>query len=209
MQHPPHFDKQKWQELVDQISPEKDVDCLTSTNLNLIKKGNPRFLPATVKAIGYCLFSAFGITISQRTDLAKQGRFLSRFLFGKRVVILGRSPIVGLPLSWWLKSLGGIVTLLGSDTKNISEHTKKADILISTVGKPNLVTGDMVKTGAIVIDSGSPLGDVAFSDVAKKASAITPVPGGVGPLTVISLMENVVQSVNQTSREGSLNLLLG
>lgn len=185
LQHPPHFDKKKWPEIADQIPPEKDVDCLTTANLQLIKSGKPRFLPATVKAIEYCL---------ERSDLPAGGQTLSDALQNKNIVILGRSPMVGLPLSWYLESLGVKVILLGSDTKNISDFTKKADILISTTGHPGLITGNMVKNGATIIDSGSPLGDVIFDEVAHKASAITPVPGGVGPLTVASLMENVVQS---------------
>lgn len=190
LQHPPHFNKTKWQEIADQIPPELDVDCLTTTNLNLIKKGKPRFLPATVKAIEFCLLSVF-----TRSDLETGSeRLEGRTLKDLSIVILGRSPMVGLPLSWYLESLGVKVILLGSDTKNISDYTKKADILISTTGHPNLITKDMVKNGAVIIDSGSPIGDVVFDEVTLKASAITPVPGGVGPLTVVSLMENVVKS---------------
>ena len=176
IQHPRGYDKQKWQELVDQIPPEKDVDCLTSENLRLIKEGKPRFLPATVKAILYC--------------------FKSDVLSGKKIVILGRSPMVGLPLYWWLKSLGADVSVVHSETSNEERvaNCKNADVLISCVGKPGLVTGNMVKDGVVVIDCGSPVGDVVFNEVAPKASAITPVPGGVGPLTVVSLMENVVKS---------------
>lgn len=194
VQHPRGYDKQKWQKLVDQIPPEKDVDCLTTENLELIKRGKPRFLPATVKAILYCLESL------KRSDLAlPQGRTLLKY------VILGRSPMVGLPLFWHLKSLGANVTLLHSQS-TVSDSrlaVSVADVLISCVGKPGLVTGDMVKKDAVVIDCGSPLGDVVFSEAAAKASAITPVPGGVGPLTVVSLMENVVQSLNNAGRESS------
>src|SRR3989338_5617612 len=169
IQHPRGYDKQKWQKLVDQIPPEKDVDCLTSENLRLIKEGMPRFLPATVKAVIYCLENVS-----------------PNFLTGKKFVILGRSPILGLPLSWWLKSLGANVTVLHSQTESNEQKamSREADILISSVGKPGLVTGDMVKKGAVVIDCGSPVGDVVFDEVVLKASAITPVPGGVGPLTV-------------------------
>lgn len=223
LQHPPHFDKKKWQEIADQIPQEKDVDCLTAANLQLIKSGKPRFLPATVKAIEYCLLEAISSSRGLARDPVTEGNdinivspaspaprgeldsstslrsaqndgLLKHFLYSREVVILGRSPMVGLPLSWYLESLGIKVILLGSDTKNISDFTKKADILISTTGRPGLISGDMIKRGAVIIDSGSPLGDVAFNEVAPKAFAITPVPGGVGPLTVVSLMENVLQS---------------
>ena len=90
------------------------------------------------------------------------------------------------------------MTLLHSQTKNKKQKTKNSDILISSVGKPGIITGKMVTKGAIVVDCGSPSGDVAFGEVAPKASAITPVPGGVGPLTVVSLMENVVKSAKDT-----------
>ena len=197
IQHPPGYDKQKWQELADQIPPEKDVDCLTSENLNLIKRGKPRILPATVKAVGYCVLSAFN------NETMKQFNNLQTFLEEKVVVILGRSPILGLPLYHWLKNLGANVTLLHSQSKNIKQKTKNADILISSVGKPKIITGDMVKKGAVAIDCGSPIGDIDFDSVKYKAGAITPVPGGPGPLTVVSLMENVVESAYHADREGS------
>jgi len=199
IQHPPGYDKQKWQELANQIPPEKDVDCLTTKNLNLIKRGRPRFLPATVMAVIYCLTAALHL---KRTVLPWEGlSFLE-----KNVVILGRSPILGLPLYHWLKTLGADVTLLHSQSKNIKQKTKTADILISSVGKPKIITGDMVKNGVIAIDCGSPIGDIDFASVSQEAAAITPVPGGVGPLTVISLMENVVESAYHASQESSANV---
>jgi methylenetetrahydrofolate dehydrogenase (NADP+)/methenyltetrahydrofolate cyclohydrolase len=183
IQHPRGFDKDKWQELADKIPPEKDVDCLTSENLRLIKDGFPRFLPATVKAVGYCLEEALG-------------KNHKSYIVNHKVVILGRSPMVGLPLYWWLKSLGANVALFHSQStiNDLRLAVSEADILISAVGRPGIITGDMVKEGATVIDCGSPVGDVVFGGVAPKTSAITPVPGGVGPLTVVSLMENVVKS---------------
>ncbi|MBI2309365.1 bifunctional 5,10-methylenetetrahydrofolate dehydrogenase/5,10-methenyltetrahydrofolate cyclohydrolase [Candidatus Collierbacteria bacterium] len=205
VQHPRGYDKQKWQELVDQIPPEKDVDCLTSENLQLIKDGKPRFLPATVKAVGYVILSVVKDPVgpnpkwdSSVVSLLQNDGLLRHFLLNKHVVILGRSPILGLPLFWWFNSFGGKVTLLHSQTKNKKQKTKNSDILISSVGKPGIIIGKMVKEGAIVVDCGSPSGDVAFGEVAPKASAITPVPGGVGPLTVVSLMENVVKSAKDT-----------
>lgn len=205
IQHPPGYNKAKWQELVDWIPPEKDVDCLTSANLVRIKGGSPRFLPATVKAIGYCLAEALSkMPIPKRKRSALWRRLLAR-IWGKSVVIFGRSPMVGLPLSWWLESFGARVDVVHSQTKHDEQKTKSrnADILISTVGKPGIITRDMVKDGAIVIDSGSPKGDVDFESVLEKAFAITPVPGGVGPLTVVSLMENVVESAHLADQKSS------
>lgn len=186
IQHPPGYDKQKWQQLADRIPPEKDVDCLTSENLRLIKEGKPRFLPATVKAVLYCLESLKRIQ-------------------SLKYVILGRSPILGLPLSWYLKNLGADVTLLHSQStiNNLQLAISQADILISAIGKPQYITGGMVKTGVVAIDCGSPVGDMDFASVSQRAAAITPVPGGVGPLTVVSLMENVVESAYHASQKRS------
>ena len=201
IQHPPGCDKQKWQELADQIPPEKDVDCLTTKNLNLIKRGRSRFLPATVMAVIYCLTAALHL---KRTVLPWEGlSFLE-----KNVVILGRSPILGLPLYHWLKNLGADVTLLHSKSaindSRLAIHS--ADVVVSSVGKPKIITGDMVKNGVTAIDCGSPIGDIDFASVNQKAAAITPVPGGVGPLTVVSLMENVVESAYHASQENSANV---
>jgi len=207
VQHPRGFDKQKWQELVDQIPPEKDVDCLTSENLRLIKEGSPRFLPATVKAVGYVILNVVKDPVgsnpkwdSSVVSLLQNDGLLRHFLHNKYVVILGRSPMVGLPLFWWLKSLGANVALFHSQStiNDLRLAVSEADILISSVGKPGIITGIMVKSGVVVIDCGSPSGDVVFDEVAPKVSAITPVPGGVGPLTVVGLMENVVKSVKDT-----------
>ena len=199
IQHPPGYDKQKWQELADQIPPEKDIDCLTTKNLNLIKRGRPRFLPATVKAVIYCL---------ERSLLASPGDSLKYSIRNKHVVILGRSPILGLPLYHWLKNLGADVTLLHSKSaindSRLAIHS--ADVVVSSVGKPKIITGDMVKNGVTAIDCGSPIGDIDFASVNQKAAAITPVPGGVGPLTVVSLMENVVESAYHASQENSANV---
>lgn len=195
VQHPPGISTSEWFQIVDQIPPEKDVDCLTTANLLLIKEGRLRFLPATVKAVGYCLLEALEVLEASGTS----GTFdtfdtLRSFLLGKSVGVLGRSMIVGQPLAWWLESLGAEVQVGHSKTpfKELCRLTEKADILISAVGKPGLVTGEMVKKGAVVIDVGSPKGDMRFDGLVAKVAAITPVPGGVGPLTVVSLLENVV-----------------
>jgi methylenetetrahydrofolate dehydrogenase (NADP+)/methenyltetrahydrofolate cyclohydrolase len=123
-------------------------------------------------------------------------------LVGKNVVVLGRSRIVGKPMLHCLLNENATVTVCHSKTKNIAEHTKKADIVISAIGVANFVTADMIKEGAVVIDVGMNrnslgklCGDVDFENVSKVASLITPVPGGVGPMTVAMLMNNVVKSL--------------
>ena len=161
------------------IAPSKDVDCLTTENLELLKTGKPRFLPATTKAVA----SVF--------ESAKIG------LAGKKIVIVGSKGFVGEPLFDYLKGQGFSVTGIDKETKTLGEVTRQADILISATGVPNLIKKEMIKKGAVVIDVGYPQPDVDFAAVAEVASFITPVPGGVGPLTVISLLENVLLSANQ------------
>lgn len=117
---------------------------------------------------------------------------------GKEAVVVGRSNIVGKPVSILLLEKGATVTICHSKTKDLTEHTKKADILVASVGKPKLITSDMVKNGAIVIDvginrtQGKLVGDVDFENVKEKASYITPVPKGVGPMTIAMLLENTL-----------------
>ncbi len=170
--------------ILDSISPDKDVDCLTSVNFGLLSQGRPRFLPATVLAIVSLLENC-----KARPELV-EGLKIENY----HVVMVGASNIVGKPLSIWLSDNGATVTICRSKTKNLAQHTQKADLLISATGNPGLITKDMVKKGAIVIDAGSPKGDVDFEKVKEVASLITPVPGGVGPLTVISLLENLWQA---------------
>lgn len=147
------------------IAPEKDVDGLT---------GQSNFLPATVRGV----FTALG-------DIE---------VAGKAVTIIGRSREVGKPLAEEMTRRGAMVTVCHTQTVDVAAQTRTADILVSATGHPGLVTADMVKPGAVVIDVGSPKGDVDFDNVSKIASAITPVPGGIGPLTVVSLLENVVEA---------------
>ena len=162
--------------ILDSISPAKDVDCLTSVNFGLLFQGRPRFLPATVRGIIEIFNFQFSILKLQ----------------GINAVVVGASNIVGKPLAIWLSDHGATVTICRSKTKNLTQQTLDADLLISATGKPGLITKDMVKKGAIVIDVGSPKGDVDFEKVKEVASFITPVPGGVGPLTVVSLLENML-----------------
>jgi len=158
------------------IDPLKDVDCLTPENFGLLAMGEPRFLPATVKAI---------------MEIIHDSCFM---IHASRVVIVGASNIVGKPLALHLSNLGATITICRSKTKNLEKYTRQADLLVSATGVPKLIKKDMVKKGAVVIDVGSPVGDVDFENVSKIASFITPVPGGVGPLTVVCLLESVFQA---------------
>lgn len=155
-------------EMIEKIPVEKDIDGL---------RPGSKFLPATVKGI---------LTLLDKDDFS-----------GEHVVIVGRSDIVGKPLAIEMINRRATVTVCNSKTKNMGEITKQADILISATGHPNLITKNMVKPGAIVIDVGSPKGDVDFKNVKDVAGAITPVPGGVGPMTIVSLLENVVDVAEQ------------
>jgi len=161
--------------ILSEIVPQKDVDCLTPENLGLLMMGRSRVLPATVRGIWEILGKA---GINEKT------------IVGKNVCVLGRSDIVGKPLANLLINRGATVTVCHRQTKDFVYLMKKADIIISVTGSPDLVKGEMVKKGAVVIDVGSPKGDIDFDSVIKKASFITPVPGGVGPMTVVSLLEN-------------------
>lgn len=172
------------------INPEKDVDGFTPHNFGLMALGLPSYKPATPYGI---------LKLIQRNNIDPTG---------KRCVVIGRSNIVGKPIGIMLgqnKSIGNCtVTILNTHTPNIEKYTREADILIVAVGNPNFVKADMVKEGAIVFDVGitrvsddspkgySIVGDVDFADVAPKTSYITPVPGGVGPMTVTMLLYNTL-----------------
>lgn len=168
-------------EIVNAISPEKDVDCLTATNLGFLMMGRSRLLPATVRGIAEILSFA---------GLDKKN------VVGKNACILGKSNIVGKPLANLLINCGATVTVLNHWTKDVASFAKKADLLISATGKKGLIKKTMVKKGAVVIDAGAPQGDVDFPQVAPLASFITPVPGGVGPMTVVSLLFNFYDLVS-------------
>lgn len=159
------------------IHPFKDVDCLHPKNLGMLMLGKPLFYPAAVKAV---------------LEILTQG-VLPGTPLRCEAVIVGASNLVGKPLSLVLSNLGATVTLCRSTTRNLAKHTKMADILVSATGKPGLIKKEMVKKGAVVIDVGETKGDVE-EDVAQVASFLTPVPGGVGPVTVVSLLENVARN---------------
>ena len=173
------------------ISPEKDVDGLHPLNAGLIAMGNPKFISCT----------PFGVL-----QMLKQSKINTS---GKNTVVLGRSNLVGRPIATLLSSKGwdATVTVCHSRTSNLSEVTSQAEILIAAIGIPEFVKADMVKKGAVVIDvginrkdessntkGGKLVGDVAFEEVEPKASYITPVPGGVGPMTIAMLMANTINA---------------
>ena len=171
-----------WSELTGCISPVKDIDCLSPVSLGRIMQGQFNFLPATVAAI-------WDILDETTNSVA-----------GKNITVLGFSEIIGKPLSIMLRDRGATVILVGSRTKNLKQFTNISDIIISCVGKPKLITEDMVKPGSVIIDAGtkkigqSLYGDADFENLVSKVKAITPVPGGVGPLTVINLVANIISS---------------
>lgn len=167
------------------VDPIKDVDAFHPYNVGLISQGQPRFLPCTPAGVQQILLRS-SVTIP-----------------GSHVVILGRSQLVGRPLANLLSQRGpdadATVTLCHSRTRNLAEMTRQADILVAAIGQPRFVTAEMVKPGAVVIDvgtnrieDGSLVGDVDFEAVREVASAITPVPGGVGPMTITMLLSNTL-----------------
>ena len=163
------------------IKPEKDVDAFHPYNVGKIMIGDYNFLPCTPAGV-MALIQRSGVEVA-----------------GKSCVVIGRSNIVGKPMAMLLLHANGTVTICHSKTKNLKEICADADILVAGIGKANFVTADMVKEGAVVIDvginrleSGKLCGDVNFSEVEPKASYITPVPGGVGPMTITMLMQNTL-----------------
>ena len=168
------------QAVIEAINPIKDVDAFHPINVGRIVTGNYAFLPCTPAGIMEML-QYYNIDIS-----------------GKECVVVGRSNIVGKPMSMLLLHKNGTVTIAHSKTKDLSEVCRRADILVAAVGKPKFITADMVKDGAVVIDvginriDGKLCGDVDFENVSRKTSWITPVPGGVGPMTIAMLMKNTV-----------------
>lgn len=185
---PKHIDEKK---VVHSISYKKDVDGFTPINIGLMQLGEECFLPATPSGI---------VELMKRSGIETAG---------KHVVVLGRSNIVGTPISVMLsrKGVDATVTMCHSKTPNIKELTRQADIVIVAIGQPRFLKADMIKPGAVVIDVGIHRiqdekeekgyrieGDVDYEEVAQVASKITPVPGGVGPMTIVSLLYNTLQS---------------
>jgi methylenetetrahydrofolate dehydrogenase (NADP+)/methenyltetrahydrofolate cyclohydrolase len=180
---PKHFDSDA---VLKAISPAKDVDGFHAENVGALMQGNPRFIPCTPYGI-MKFFSDAGIELK-----------------GKEAVVLGRSNIVGKPMAMLLMQASATVTICHSQTRDLLFHTRRADILVAALGRARFVTAEMVKAGAVVIDvginrlpDGKLCGDVDFGPVSQVASAITPVPGGVGPMTITMLLANTLEAAER------------
>lgn len=167
--------------VISNIDPQKDVDAFHAINVGKIMIGRPIFLPCTPAGV---------MTLLKRTGIE---------IAGRECVVVGRSNIVGKPMAMLLLAANGTVTVCHSKTRNLSEVCRRADILVVAIGRAEFVTGDMVKPGAVVIDvgmnrnsDGKLVGDVDYNSVSQVASYITPVPGGVGPMTITTLLCNTV-----------------
>lgn len=177
---PKHIDEEI---IINAIDPKKDVDAFHPVNVGKIMVGNFDFVPCTPAGV---------MELIRESGIDPEG---------KECVVVGRSNIVGKPQAMLLLHKNATVTICHSRTKNLSEKTKNADILVAAVGIPEFIKGDMIKPGAVVIDVGinrvadkKLVGDVEFESAEKVASAITPVPGGVGPMTIAMLMKNTVKA---------------
>ncbi len=180
---PEHISEEK---VINRISPDKDVDAFHPVNVGKILIGNYDFLPCTPAGIMELL------------------KFYNVDIKGKECVVIGRSNIVGKPMALLLLGENGTVTVCHSKTKDLKEVTKRADILVVAIGRANFVTKDMVKEGCVVIDvginrleNGKLCGDVAFDEVSSVADKITPVPGGVGPMTITMLLKNTLTAAKK------------
>lgn len=183
---PNHLDEDK---IMNYIVPEKDVDGFGISSLGYLASNEEKFISATPYGI---------IKLLEHENIS---------LAGKNVVIVGRSKIVGRPLALAMLNRDATVTIAHSKTKNLKDITKEADILVVAIGKANFINEDYIKQDAIVIDvginrvDGKVIGDVDFESCSKKASYITPVPGGVGPMTIAMLLTNVVESFKRSKGE--------
>ncbi|HEY5292467.1 MAG TPA: bifunctional methylenetetrahydrofolate dehydrogenase/methenyltetrahydrofolate cyclohydrolase FolD [Burkholderiales bacterium] len=179
----------------ERISPDKDVDGLHSRNLGSLLSGHPRFVPCTPAGI---------MELLKTTGLD---------LRGKEAVVVGRSNIVGKPVALLLLQAGATVTLCHSQTRNLAQHTRRADVLVCAIGKPHAIGGEMIKLGAAVIDVGinrsteeKLVGDVDYGAALQRAGWITPVPGGVGPMTIAMLLCNTILSAERHAAEQGIQL---
>ena len=180
---PKHIDEEK---VLNAISPEKDVDAFHPVNCGKVMTGDYTFAPCTP------------------AGMVEMLKYYNIPVAGKHCVIIGRSNIVGKPMAMLMLKNNATVSVCHSKTENLSEITKQADILVAAVGRAKFVTADMVKDGAVVLDvginrmeDGKLCGDVDFDDVAEKTSYITPVPGGVGPMTITMLLKNTLAAAKQ------------
>ena len=186
---PPHIDGHK---VIEAIAPEKDVDGFHVANAGALLTGQPGFRPCT----------PYGVHEDARARPASP-------LQGKHAVVIGRSNIVGKPMALMLLQASATVTICHSSTRDLARHTRHADIVVAAVGLRNILTADMVKPGAVVIDvgmnrddDGKLCGDVDFAGVKEVAGCITPVPGGVGPMTITMLLVNTIEAAE---REAALH----
>ena len=188
---PRHFDEKL---VLEAISVEKDVDGFHAENVGRLSQGQEAFVPCTPNGVMEMLKS------------------IDMPLRGAEAVVIGRSNIVGKPMAMLLTAAGATVTVCHSGTRDLNFHTRRADILVAAIGKPKFVTGDMIKPGAVVIDvginrlsdgpnAGKLCGDVDFDSAKEVAGAITPVPGGVGPMTITMLLANTVESATRAARK--------
>jgi methylenetetrahydrofolate dehydrogenase (NADP+)/methenyltetrahydrofolate cyclohydrolase len=181
---PPHIDSRK---VIEAIDPAKDVDGFHLVNAGALMTGAPRLVPCTPLGV---------MKLLEHTGVA---------LRGAEAVVIGASNLVGKPLFHLLLQAGATVTICNSKTVDIGAHAGRADVLVVAVGRPKMITGDMIKPGAVVVDvginrldDGTLSGDVDFASAREKAGFITPVPGGVGPMTIAMLLQNTVQIARQT-----------
>ena len=185
---PEQFDEKA---VLEAIAVGKDVDGFHAENVGRLSQGQESFVPCTPNGV---------MAMLKSIDMP---------LRGAEAVVIGRSNIVGKPMAMLLTAAGATVTVCHSGTRDLNFHTRRADILVAAIGKPKFVTGDMVKPGATVIDvginrlgDGKLCGDVDFESAKDVAGAITPVPGGVGPMTITMLLANTVESASRVARKG-------
>jgi methylenetetrahydrofolate dehydrogenase (NADP+)/methenyltetrahydrofolate cyclohydrolase len=183
---PKHFDADA---VLEAIAPEKDVDGFHAENVGALMQGKPRFIPCTP-------YGVMKMLESEKVPLK-----------GAEVVIVGRSNIVGKPMAMLLLAQSCTVTICHSQSKDLAFHTRRADILVAAVGRPKMISGDMIKPGATVIDvginrtaEGKLCGDVDFESAKQVAGLITPVPGGVGPMTITMLLTNTLEAAERGVR---------
>jgi len=177
--------------VLEAIAPEKDVDGFHAENVGALMQGAPRFIPCT----------PYGIMEMLKSRGVK--------LKGAEVVIVGRSNLVGKPMAMLLLAASATVTICHSQTRDLASHTRRADILVAAVGRAKMIRGDMIKPGATVIDvginrdaDGKMCGDVDFAEAVEVAGLITPVPGGVGPMTITMLLANTLEAAERADRRG-------
>jgi methylenetetrahydrofolate dehydrogenase (NADP+)/methenyltetrahydrofolate cyclohydrolase len=179
--------------VLEAIAPAKDVDAFHAENVGALMQGNPRFIPCTP-------YGVMEMLKSRNVNLK-----------GAEVVIVGRSNIVGKPMAMLLLAHSATVTICHSQTRDLAVHTRRADVLVAAVGRAKMITGDMIKPGATVIDvginrlpaeqGGKLCGDVDFASAKEVAGLITPVPGGVGPMTITMLLANTIESAERVAGE--------